>query len=282
MLGIWFSRHQAEVLVIKQCSSWQAHGHRNGKSERLHIRDLLYITDQCPSIQTREIPEEIGKEPRYRLVCICFPTPGRGLPYGSGLGLSRCLGPGECLHSIGKVVNPSTTGGPTARIHQIKDPNSRQISCPAPKAEAIAHRPKEQGFSTGLQNMAETSTTLVPGRVHEAWEDGQCSRASPEECALAVWAECSKDQRLGSRQIVDCLQRTVHQQLVRNPSHTRRLSSAAAPVGQRVAPQGVQLTRCAPPRDTLASRRLRSCVAASPGACPGPGQQVYRFTCCRL
>ena len=35
--------------------------------------------------------------PRYRLV---FPTPGRGLPYGSGLGLSRCLGPGECLHSF--------------------------------------------------------------------------------------------------------------------------------------------------------------------------------------
>ena len=25
-------------------------------------------------------------------------APGRGLPYGSGLGLSRCLGPGECLH----------------------------------------------------------------------------------------------------------------------------------------------------------------------------------------
>ena len=38
--------------------------------------------------------------PWYRLVCICFPTPGRGLPYGSGLGLSRCLGPGECLHSF--------------------------------------------------------------------------------------------------------------------------------------------------------------------------------------
>ena len=36
----------------------------------------------------------------FRLVCICFPTPGRGLPYGSGLGLSRCLGPGECLHSF--------------------------------------------------------------------------------------------------------------------------------------------------------------------------------------
>ena len=41
-----------------------------------------------------------GAAPRYRLVCICFPTPGRGLPYGSGLGLSRCLGPGECLHSF--------------------------------------------------------------------------------------------------------------------------------------------------------------------------------------
>ena len=25
---------------------------------------------------------------------------GRGLPNGSGLGLSRCLGPGECLHSF--------------------------------------------------------------------------------------------------------------------------------------------------------------------------------------
>ena len=33
-------------------------------------------------------------------VAVCFPTPGRGLPYGSGLGLSRCLGPGECLHSF--------------------------------------------------------------------------------------------------------------------------------------------------------------------------------------
>ena len=34
-------------------------------------------------------------------VCICFPTPGRGLPFiHSGLGLSRCLGPGECLHSF--------------------------------------------------------------------------------------------------------------------------------------------------------------------------------------
>ena len=42
----------------------------------------------------------ISGQPRYRLVCICFPTPGRGLPYGSGLGLSRCLGPGECLHSF--------------------------------------------------------------------------------------------------------------------------------------------------------------------------------------
>ena len=31
---------------------------------------------------------------------VCFPTPGRDLPYGSGLGLSRCLGPGECLHSF--------------------------------------------------------------------------------------------------------------------------------------------------------------------------------------
>ena len=27
-------------------------------------------------------------------------TPGRGLPYGSGLGLSKCLGPDECMHSF--------------------------------------------------------------------------------------------------------------------------------------------------------------------------------------
>ena len=43
--------------------------------------------------------------PWYRLVSICFPTPGRGLPYGSGLGLSRCLGPGECLHSFIQFYN---------------------------------------------------------------------------------------------------------------------------------------------------------------------------------
>ena len=66
-------------------------------------------TIQCPGpglmpfistvlvLLSRYIP---GSTPRYRLVCICFPTPGRGLPYGSGLGLSRCLGPGECLHSF--------------------------------------------------------------------------------------------------------------------------------------------------------------------------------------
>ena len=38
------------------------------------------------------------------IVCICFPTPGRRLPYGSGLGLSRCLGPGECLHSFCVII----------------------------------------------------------------------------------------------------------------------------------------------------------------------------------
>ena len=44
--------------------------------------------------------------PRYRLVCNCFPDPGRGLPCGSILGPSRCLGPGECLHSfIHKVAD---------------------------------------------------------------------------------------------------------------------------------------------------------------------------------
>ena len=32
----------------------------------------------------------------------------RGLPYGSGLGLSRCLGPGECLHSF-KVCSARVT-----------------------------------------------------------------------------------------------------------------------------------------------------------------------------
>ena len=42
----------------------------------------------------------IHSKPQPVCVCICFPPPGRGLPYGSGLGLSRCLGPGECLHSF--------------------------------------------------------------------------------------------------------------------------------------------------------------------------------------
>ena len=29
----------------------------------------------------------------------------RDLPYGSGLGLSRCLGPGECLHSFYRYMH---------------------------------------------------------------------------------------------------------------------------------------------------------------------------------
>ena len=53
--------------------------------------------------------------PRYRLVCICFPTPGRGLPYGSGLGLSRCLGPGECLHSF---IQPQSTARCSGHVLQ--------------------------------------------------------------------------------------------------------------------------------------------------------------------
>ena len=32
-----------------------------------------------------------------------------GLPYGSGLGLSRCLGPGECLHSYGNLITDLIT-----------------------------------------------------------------------------------------------------------------------------------------------------------------------------
>ena len=41
----------------------------------------------------------------YLLVAV---SPGRGLPYGSGLGLSRCLGPGECLHSFNNNKRPLT------------------------------------------------------------------------------------------------------------------------------------------------------------------------------
>ena len=64
--------------------------------------------------------------PRYRLVCICFPTPGRGLPYGSGLGLSRCLGPGECLHSFIHSSPASNSGGvlgPQSRVSRVEPTN---------------------------------------------------------------------------------------------------------------------------------------------------------------
>ena len=37
-------------------------------------------------------------------------TPGRCLPYGSRLGLSRCLGPGECLHSFNTVTHVCSVG----------------------------------------------------------------------------------------------------------------------------------------------------------------------------
>ena len=55
--------------------------------------------------------------PRYRLVCNCFPDPGRGLPYGSGLGLSRCLGPGECLHSFIHIIIYHITIHALMRVH---------------------------------------------------------------------------------------------------------------------------------------------------------------------
>ena len=57
--------------------------------------------------------------PRNRLVCICFPTPGRGLPYGSGLGLSRCLGPGECLYSLNDNNTIQTENVNTVIITQL-------------------------------------------------------------------------------------------------------------------------------------------------------------------
>ena len=75
---------------------------------------LVYASGQCmeqrscgcsqlwhsvpPGMAVGRCELRLRSTPRYRLVCICFPTPGRGLPYGSGLGLSRC--PGECLHSF--------------------------------------------------------------------------------------------------------------------------------------------------------------------------------------
>ena len=59
--------------------------------------------------------------PRYRLVCICFPTPGRCLHYGSGLGLSRCLGPGECRHSfIHTCLHVISTKFPTVLSSRLK------------------------------------------------------------------------------------------------------------------------------------------------------------------
>ena len=64
------------------------------KGEKGQYNIILYgMAVGCCELRLRSTP-------RYRLVCICFPTPGRGLPYGSGLGLTRCLGPGECLHSF--------------------------------------------------------------------------------------------------------------------------------------------------------------------------------------
>ena len=55
----------------------------------------------CPLCPTTPLktPHKSGNTNNTAIYCH-FPTPGRGLPYGSGLGLSRCLGPGECLHSF--------------------------------------------------------------------------------------------------------------------------------------------------------------------------------------
>ena len=81
------------------------------KQEKVENSNTIHHRDRCsgnflinigdpPGMAVGCCELRLRSTPRYRLVCICFPTPGRGLSYGSGLGLSRCLGPGECLHSF--------------------------------------------------------------------------------------------------------------------------------------------------------------------------------------
>ena len=74
---------------------------------------------------------------------------GRGLPYGSGLGLSRCLGPGECLHSFFFLTIKLCR---TLILHTAEDNQAVLYTCTACSAGVIyapaaAHRHAREGRS---------------------------------------------------------------------------------------------------------------------------------------
>ena len=91
----WTALWHMDALCSERCEGhWTANGLQQPRMELAEsCHEHTYLGRNHCELRLRSTP-------RYRLVCICFPTPGRGWPYGSGLGLSRCLGPGECLQSF--------------------------------------------------------------------------------------------------------------------------------------------------------------------------------------
>ena len=96
------SRQMAEGSVQPSPSS-QERGGQWGRGERVDLGEGVhyvhwhdYVVPYSVIEHTKMLYELCTVECIYKeiyyyisLVCICFPTPGRGLPYGSGLGLSR-------------------------------------------------------------------------------------------------------------------------------------------------------------------------------------------------
>ena len=136
--------------------------------------------------------------PRYRLVCICFPTPGRGLPYGSGLGLSRCLGPGECLHSFIHVcmswcrLAPAATGTAAA-----KRPSAERAACELGPGCAGTPGLQPEQRKPGAGQLHSEHLLLQPGPVCVV---GQ--RAALCECITGVCV-CVRGVHVGCAPVLD-------------------------------------------------------------------------------
>ena len=110
---LFATRKPGHVQPIgRPCGTWTHYAMRDVKDmgQQMGYRSLEWNWPKKAMNKSISASIVDGSTPRYRLVCICFPTPGRGLPYGSGMGLSRCLGPGECLHSFIHSSSSSSKG----------------------------------------------------------------------------------------------------------------------------------------------------------------------------
>ena len=88
-------------------------------------------------------------------------------PYGSGPGLSRCLGPGECLHSFIHHTSHTTALNHTSHITVLRRTLSRIIAATSPVALSLIpggqeHRCTASHLLTSLRLPAQWRSASFP------------------------------------------------------------------------------------------------------------------------